>query len=169
MNRRSIFNLSAIIALGFVMSENAAMSQTKSLKDQLVGTWYLVSEVDTQSDGKKVDGFGPNPLGVYMFDATGHFTQMLLRADLPKYANRLQGTPEQNKAVAQGLVAYYGTYTINEAEKVVNVHIVGGSFATFNGTDGKRIIASLTADELKFTNPATSGGTSADSVWKRAK
>ncbi len=169
MNRRSIFNLSAIIALGFVMSANAAMSQTKSLKDQLVGTWYLVSEVDTQSDGKKVDGFGPNPLGVYMFDASGHFTQMLLRADLPKYANRLQGTPEQNKAVAQGLVAYYGTYTVNEAEKVVSVHIVGGSFATFNGTDGRRIIASLTADELKFTNPATSGGTSADSVWKRAK
>jgi hypothetical protein len=104
-----------------------------------------------------------------MFDANGHFTQMLLRADLPKYANRLQGTPEQNKAVAQGLVAYYGTYSVNEADKVINVHIMGGSFAAFNGTDGKRIITSLTADELKITNPATSGGTTAESVWKRAE
>jgi Lipocalin-like domain len=169
VNRRSILNLSAITALGLVVSLNSAVAQTKSIKDQLVGTWTLVSETDTQSDGKKIEGFGPNPLGVYMFDANGHFAQMLLRADLPKYSNRLQGTPEQYKAVGQGLVAYYGTYSVNEADKVVNVHILGGSFATFNGTDGKRIIASLTADELKFTNPATSGGTTADSVWKRAK
>jgi Lipocalin-like domain len=169
MNRRSILSLSAITALGLALLPGSAIAQTKSLKDQLVGTWTLVSEIDTQSDGKKSEGFGPNPLGVYMFDANGHFAQMLMRADLPKYANRLQGTPEQNKAVAQGMVAYYGTYSVNEADKVVTVHIVGGSFAAFNGTDGKRIIASLTADELKFTNPATSGGTTADTVWKRAK
>jgi hypothetical protein len=169
MTQRSPLNVSALTVLGLVMSLNGASAQTKSLKDQLVGTWNLVSEVDTQSDGKKVDGFGTNPLGVYMFDANGHFAQMLMRSDLPKYANRLKGTAEQEKAVAQGSVAYYGTYTVNEADKVVNVHIVGGSFATFNGTEGKRVIASLTADELKFTNPATSGGTSADSVWKRAK
>lgn len=89
-----------------------------------------------------MEGFGPNPLVTYMFDTNGHFVQMLMRSDLPKYANRLQGTPDQEKAVAQGLVAYYGTYTVNEAEKVVNVHIVGGSFATFDGTDGKRLISS---------------------------
>jgi Lipocalin-like domain len=169
MNCRRILTSTAIAALGLALLPGSGTAQTKSIKDQLVGTWTLVSEVDTQSDGKKSEGFGPNPLGVYMFDANGHFAQMLMRADLPKYANRLQGTPEQNKAVAQGLVAYYGTYSVNEADKVVAVHIVGGSFATFNGTDGKRIIASLTADELKFTNPATSGGTTADTVWKRAK
>jgi hypothetical protein len=169
MNRRNILSLSAITALGLAMLPGNAVAQTKSLKDQLVGTWTLVSEIDTQSDGKKSEGFGPNPLGTYMFDANGHFTQMLLRADLPKYANRLQGTPDQYKAVGQGLVAYYGTYSVSEADKVITVHIVGGSFATFNNTDGKRTITSLTADELKITNPATSGGTTADTVWKRAK
>jgi hypothetical protein len=169
MIRRSLLNISALAALGLVMSLDGASAQTKSLKDLLVGTWTLVSEVDTQSDGKKVDGFGANPLGVYMFDANGHFAQMLMRSDLPKYPDRMKGTPEQEKAVAQGAVAYYGTYTVNEADKVVNVHIMGGSFAKFNGTDGKRLIASLTADELKFTNPATSVGGSADTVWKRAK
>jgi hypothetical protein len=169
MNRRSILSLSAIAALGLAMLPSSAIAQTKSLKDQLVGTWTLVSETDTQSDGKKSEGFGPNPLGTYMFDANGHFTQMLLRADLPKYANRLQGTPDQYKAVGQGLVAYYGTYSVSEADKVMTVHIVGGSFATFNNTDGKRMITSLTADELKITNPTTSGGTTAESVWRRAK
>jgi hypothetical protein len=169
MNRRNILSLSAITALGLVLSASNAVAQTKSLKDQLVGTWTLVSETDTTSDGKKSEGFGSNPLGVYMFDASGHFAQMLMRAELPKFDNRLQGTPEQNKAVVQGSVAFYGTYSVNEADKVVTVHVVGGSFAKFNGTDGKRVITSLTADELKFTNPATSGGTSADTVWRRAR
>jgi hypothetical protein len=169
MNRCHQFALSAIAVVGLALLPVSATAQTKSLKDQLVGTWNLVSETDTQSDGKKSEGFGPNPLGVYMFDQNGHFAQMLIRADLPKFANRLQGTPEQNKAIAQGLVAYYGTYSVNEADKVVALRIIGGSFAAFNGTDAKRIIVSLTADELKFTNPATSNGTVADSVWKRAK
>jgi hypothetical protein len=169
MNRRHILTLTAITMLGSVLLPAASFAQTSTLKDRLVGAWTLVSEVDVQSNGKRIEGFGPKPLGTYMFDAGGHFVQMLMRADLPKYANRLQGTPEQEKAVAEGLVAYYGTYTVNEADKVIVVHIVGGSFATFNGTEGKRIITSLTADELKLTNPANSTGTSAETVWTRAK
>jgi hypothetical protein len=167
MNRLHV--VTAITVLGSVLLPTASFAQTSTLKDRLVGAWTLVSEVDVQSDGKRIEGFGPKPLGTYMFDAAGHFVQLLVRADLPKYANRLQGTPEQEKAVAEGLVAYYGTYTVNEADKVIAVHIVGGSFATFNGTDGKRIITSLTADELKLTNPANSTGTSAETVWTRAK
>jgi hypothetical protein len=169
LNYHSILGLSALAALGLALLPGNAVSQQKSLKDQLVGMWTLVAESETTSDGKKSEGFGPNPLGTYMFDANGHFTQMLMRADLPKFDNRLQGTPEQNKAVVQGSVAFYGTYTVDEAAKVITVHIVGGSFAKFNGTDGKRVITSLTADELRFTNPATSGGSSADTVWRRAK
>jgi hypothetical protein len=169
MNRRRVLESTAIAMLGAVLLPAAGFAQTGTLKDRLVGAWNLVSEVDVQSDGKRIEGFGPKPLGTYMFDAGGHFVQMLMRADLPKYANRLQGTPEQEKAVAEGLVAYYGTYTVSEADKVIAVHIVGGSFATFNSTDGKRIITSLTADELKLTNPANSTGTSAETVWTRAK
>jgi hypothetical protein len=57
MNRRSILNLSAITALGLVMSLNGAMAQTQSLKDQLVGSWTLVS----------AEPYGTNPTGSYMF------------------------------------------------------------------------------------------------------
>jgi hypothetical protein len=105
MNRRNVLNLSVTGALGLAFLPGAAVSQTSTLKDRLIGAWILVSEVDVQSDGKKIEGFGPKPLGTYMFDATGHFVQMLMRSDLPKYANRLRGTPEQDKAIAQGLVA----------------------------------------------------------------
>jgi len=39
----------------------------------------------------------------------------------------------------------------------------------WNGIDQKRIIASLTAEELKYTNPAPSVGGTAELAWKRVK
>jgi Lipocalin-like domain len=58
--------------------------------------------------------------------------------------------------VIQGSIAYFGTYTVNEADKVITAQIEGSTFPNFVGTDQKRIITSITADELKFTNPAGS-------------
>jgi Lipocalin-like domain len=169
MSRRSIFTLCAIAAAGLLIQQGHPSAQQKSLKDQLVGTWILVEATDVAADGAKTNPWGANPKGTYMFDASGHFAQMLIRADLPKYANRAQGTPDQNKAIVAGSVAMYGTYAVDEATKVLNVHFEGSTFSAFNGTDGKRTITSLTTDELKLSNPATSTGTRADSVWRRAK
>jgi hypothetical protein len=148
---------------------DVAVSQQKPLKDELVGTWTLVSAVDTMPDGSKSEPWGPNPKGVYMFDANGRFTQMLMRSDLPKLETRLAGTPEQHKALAQGAIAMYGTYSVDEAAKVINVHFEGSTFARFVGADGKRVVTSITSDELRTANPATSTGTKAESVWKRVK
>jgi hypothetical protein len=55
--------------------------------------------------------------------------------------------------VVRGSIAYYGTYTVNDAEKTITVHIERSSFPNLNGTDGKRILALLSADETKYTNP----------------
>lgn len=146
-----------------------AIAQQKTIKEQLVGTWILIDAIDVSPDGTKNSPWGPSPKGTYMFDSDGHFAQMLLRSDLPKFKNRAQGTAEQNKAVVQGSVAMYGTYSINEADKLLTVHFEGSTFAAFNGTEGKRTILSVTAEELRLTNPATSTGTRADSTWQRAK
>jgi hypothetical protein len=55
MNSHNIFNLSAIAALGLAILPGNALAQTKSLKDQLVGTWTFVSSVNTRADGSKFD------------------------------------------------------------------------------------------------------------------
>jgi hypothetical protein len=77
--------------------------------------------------------------------------------------------PDEGKAVAQGTISYYGTYTVNEADKTVTYRIEGSSYPNLTGGEQKRIITSLTADELRYTNPATTTGTKAEAVWKRAK
>jgi hypothetical protein len=84
---------------------------------------------------------------------------MIIRSDLPKFTDRSKTTPEQGKAVVEGSIAYFGTYTVDEPSKTV----------TLNGTNQKRIIKSITADDMNTFNPATSDGSAADTIYKRAK
>src|SRR5262249_2193205 len=121
MNRRSILSTSALMALAATVMPSSVVGQQKSIKEQLVGTWICVSAHDGKHDGSKVESWGPNPKGAAMYDANGRFTFMIMRSDLPKFAsnNRAQATAEEGKAVAQGMIAFYGTYTVNEADKTV--------------------------------------------------
>src|SRR6476620_11863194 len=169
MKRQGIVSLSATLAFGLALMPAAALGQQKPLKEQIVGAWTLVSAVDTQADGTKTNPWGANPKGAYMFSPDGRFTQMLFHTDLPKIDNRMGGTPDQHKAIAQGVVAYYGTYTVDEANKTINVKFEGSSFAKFVGTEGKRVITSINDNDFQSTNPATSTGTKAESVWRRVK
>jgi hypothetical protein len=171
MNRRSILSLSAVTALGLASLPNSsALSQQKTLKDQLVGTWTFVSSVNTRPDGSKYDAWGANPKGTTIYEANGHYAFMIMRSDLPKFTDRSKTTPEQGKAVVEGSIAYYGTYTVDEPSKTVTLHVEGSMLSALNGTDQKRIIKSITADEMNTLNPVTSdGGTAADTIYKRAK
>jgi len=47
--------------------------------------------------------------------------------------------------------------------------VKGNIFPNLVGTEQKRLIMSLTADELKYTNPSTSTGMTAEATWKRIK
>ena len=170
MNRRTTIALgtTALLAFGLTLS-GSVVAQQKSLKDQLVGSWTFVSAIDTQPDGTKNDRWGPNPKGTLMFDANGRFVQIISRSDHPKFAaNKADmGTAEENEAVMSGMAVSFGTYTVNEADKTLTTRIEGGMFPNAVGNDPKRIITSLIADELKYTNPATTMGSSAAAQWKR--
>jgi hypothetical protein len=148
------------------------MQRLGTLAEQFVGTWMLVSVHNVRNYGSRADLFGPNPKGVVIYTSDGHFALVNMRADLPTFASNSldQGTPEEYKAVVQGSIAYFGTYSVNEEEKVITATIEGSTFANLiGGPDQKRIITSLTADELRFTNPATPSGATLELVWKRAK
>jgi hypothetical protein len=161
MNWRNTFSLSAIAALGLALLPGNAIAQQKTLKEQLVGTWTLVSWEQTNKDGSKFQRFGANPKGVNIFDANGHFYIMFARSDLLRIVSNDPSTPtpEEAKSIAAGTIAYYGTYTVDEAVKVVSLHIEASSFPNQLGIDQKRTITSLTATELKYINTTVVGGT----------
>jgi len=171
MDRRKILSLSAVAAAGLAAPMSTAVGQQKTIKDQIEGTWTFVSAVDVHPDGKKTDRWGANAKGIFTFDPPGHFAQFITRSDLPKFAAGTadKGTAEETKAVLSGFVASFGTYTVNESDKTVTTHVEGSVFPNLIGRDQKRAISTLTADELKYTNPTTSTGTSAEATWKRVK
>jgi len=171
MNRYTKLALTilALLGSGIALPASDAFAQQKSLKQQLVGTWIYASSTSTRADGTKTDR--PGLKGIVIYSGDGHFAFVSVTADLPKLANpdRARATAEEARAVVAGSIAYYGTYSINEADKVLTAKVEGSTYANLIGTDQKRIITSLTADELRFTNPRTPSGVTLEFVWKRAK
>jgi len=166
MNRCTTIALCTIALLCWgIALPSAAVAQTA--KD-LVGTWTNVSNVNIRPDGSRVDVFGPKGTGIAIFDSNGRFAVININPDTPKFAsnNRAQGTPEENKAAVLGNIALYGTYSISD--KVINFKIDGSSYPNWTGTDQKRNVISFSADEFKWTLPASIGGT-AEVTWKRVK
>src|SRR5262245_60880076 len=163
--------LSAMTALGLVLMPGNTLAQPQPLKEQLVGTYALVSVASTTREGAKVDLFGANPKGLIIFDASGHYTQVIVRSDRPRFKanNRLQGTPEENKAALAGGIGQFGTWSVSEADKSLNLHQEGVvHFPNEEGTDQKRVL-SLTADELKIIIPLTGDGGRAEQLWRRVR
>jgi hypothetical protein len=172
MNWRNIITLSVFAALGLALVPANAVAQSKSLKEQLVGTWLLVSAETTNADGSKLMPFGPNPKGILVMDGNGQYVSLNVSSGLPKVAsnNRMTETADENKAITQGSLASYGTYTVNEAEKTVILHLDGSTFPNWAGTEQKRPIKSISADDLIYINPAPTTGAGATVLtFKRAK
>src|SRR5262249_62266339 len=91
-------------------------------KEQLVGSWTFVSLTAGEGADQTLP-YGPDPKGSMMVDANGRFMITVVRSDLPNFAsnNRMVGTPDESNSVVQGSIAYYGTYTIDEATRVITV------------------------------------------------
>jgi hypothetical protein len=83
--------------------------QQESLKDQLVGTWALVSWGQKKSDGSEVQRYGATPTGIAFFDAAGRYIVTVMRSDRANYASNTpwHGTAEENKATANGTITYF--------------------------------------------------------------
>jgi hypothetical protein len=151
------FASAAILAgIGVLASPMAA---AQALKDQIVGSWRLVS-IYNEEGGAKRNNFGDKPVGLLMFDRSGNVIQFLSKPDLPKFAsgNRLKGTDKEYRDIMQGIVAGFGTYTVEGS--TVSIKWVASTYPNRMGTTEKRTYK-LAGGELSSTNPtAASGGTS---------
>jgi hypothetical protein len=114
-----------------------AIGQPPISQDRLVGTWTYESVVVERTDGTRVAPFGPDPKGFITLFADGRYSLQLFRADIPTIASkdRLSGTAEENRAVAQGVLSQFGTYSVNEAEGTLTLHVETSSFPNENGTN----------------------------------
>ena len=168
--RRTTLPALAAVALVAFASHGGSNQKTSSLKQRLRGSWTMVSAVLDQG-GTKSEPFGPSPKGTVIFTNNDRVALIITRPDVAKFASNLRttGTAEENKAAVQGSIAYFGTYTANDADKTLVMRVEGSTYPNWAGTDQKRTIQ-LSGDELKFVNqnPSMAPGT-VTVTWKRVK
>jgi hypothetical protein len=154
-----------LVTLGFCP---VAHAQQGTAQPSVAGTWVLVSEVAHQG-GKTSEPLGPHPVGLMMLDPGGRFILMIARPDLPKFAanRREAGTPDENKAVLAGSLAFFGTYSVSAG--LLTLRPEASTFPNWVGADQKRYFT-LEGDEMKWTNrtPAIAAQV-VELVWKRAR
>ncbi len=71
----------------------AADAQTPSI----VGTWTLARAEKLLPDGSHVSDYGPNPHGLAIFTADGHYSVHIYRAERLKFGSgdKQKGTPQE--------------------------------------------------------------------------
>ncbi len=113
-----------------------------------------MSCVGNWSDGRVTYPYGPNPEGLLVYTAGGHFSaQMHTQARQPfESGNSLKGTSEEIKAAFEGYVAYYGAYEVNEEAGRLTHRVEGSLFPNWGGQEQTRLFRFIDG-RLSLTTP----------------
>jgi hypothetical protein len=129
-----------LVGLAFAAASSFAQTAASSIKTQLVGNWQLVSvSLD------HTQPYGDNPTGNMSFDANGHFSVIVITSGQAKN------------------ISYFGTYTVNDADSSMTIHIDGSTLGHTDGHDLKRTLA-FSGDELVVQSP----NGNVKLTWKRS-
>ena len=154
----------ALLSLTACALPESALAQQGTLRQQLVGAW-LFAGCDAATAARLA--FCASPSGSLSFNPTGRYTLVILAGNRPKVTtgdgtgNRASVSPEDYKAIGQGTVAQFGTWSVNETDKILTQHPESTFFP--GGTDAKYVIT-LNGNELKSVGGPGNG----TYMWKRA-
>ena len=148
----------ALLAAVSILPAGAALAQQAT--SELVGTWKLILVDNVLPDGSRMHLYGPNPYGLLIFDATGHYALQIMSDGRPKFAanDKSKGTPEEYRAAVQGSNCHFGKYKIDERDHTVTLYVEHATFSNWEGTQLTWPFT-ISSDESKFTVPhPTTGG-----------
>jgi len=115
----------AFFLFGVILCATSALAQTESeIRNQMVGSWKLVSAEETMKDGttRSFPDFGPRPKGFLMYQHDGYMCAELMNPDRAKSADPARSTAEEKIAAAEGSFAYCGRYEIDAKQEWI-VHL----------------------------------------------
>jgi hypothetical protein len=104
--------------------------------------------------------------GALLLDRSGQFALQITAA------GRAKGSGDPSRSPIGRVIAYFGTYTISEADKVLTFNIVRSTFPNWDGTEQKRILT-IAGDKLSYRAaapiPSADGPFIPVIEWARAK
>src|SRR5690348_7964222 len=140
------------------------------LRAQLVGTWRLVSATQRLADStvRPDPQTGPKGVGYLIYTESGRVCVVVGNAERSRWASVQAPTEAELRNAFDGLVAYGGTFEVNEAERYVVHHIEMDRVPNLIGTDRKRF-CSLSGNRLVLTAapPLPTGVKEWTIIWER--
>lgn len=165
MLRCIVVSLPAILIAAVSLLPSSAISQQKSLKDQIVGTWLYESVYDQYEDGKKNHTFGTAIKGYMTFGSDGRFSQLIVGEPRPELKTNDPRRPDAF------VVGFYGKYAVNEADKSISLRLEGAGYTSRVGAEFKNAVT-ISGDTLKYVGSSRKdqiGTFSPHAELKRAK
>jgi hypothetical protein len=116
----------------------------------IVGTWALTAADKLLPNGSRVADFGPNPHGLVIFTADGHYTVEIFTAD--------RANPDMS--------VHFGRYTVDHAKHAITFIIDRASFHDWDDTKQVRTYE-LKGNELSWRVAARPDGSIPITVLRR--
>lgn len=139
--------------------------------DPLAGTWRLLSWEMRLPDGQAVTPYGPNPVGLLMYDGAGHMTAHVVAPDRPDFASDDLGdaTLTEKGAAFSSYLTYFGDYSVDLASQTVTHTLTASLFPNWVN-DAQVRHYELDGNQLTLTaEPMLAGGAEVVQalVWER--
>jgi hypothetical protein len=97
------------------------------LSSQLPGTWELDSRVDVTESGERhpEPSLGEDPIALLIYDRSGHFAAQFMKRDRSVAVLDGAAAGPNNSRAQGGYDAYFGTYTVDDAQGTVTQRLLG--------------------------------------------
>lgn len=139
------------------------LRSTPRIEDRFVGTWRLVDFERRGPDGELRPLTNPYSKGLLVYTSTGHISQQLTREGRQKFSGRASG--EEAQEALYSYIAYFGTFTVNEAQGAVTHHRQGHLIHS-RVTDGIRLYR-FVGNRLMLTAPGAGEEMTTTLTWER--
>ena len=149
-------------------------SRGNSLRQQLIGTWRLVSYADRDVDsGEETHPMGEHPLGYIIYTPDGFMSAQLSTANRPRFQHNdpYGGTPDEYAEAASTYFAYSGPFHVDEHNWSLTHEMQVSLFPNWLGQQQVRL-AQIDGDLLRLTTtPMNFRGArkTASLVWQRVQ
>ena len=162
-NHRKVVTVGLMLLIGGcgVLVRASMQSTRSSVRERIAGAWRLESRTVTQANGATLldPVLGQQPVGRLLYDASGHMMLQVMRQGRAQAISVPSNPPDaKNPRIVLGYDAYFGTFTVNEAEGTITHRVEGSLFPEDLGKDFKRFYK-LEGDTftLSFTSQSPDG------------
>ena len=162
-NYRRVVTVGLVLLVGCcgVLARASTQNTRGSVRERIAGAWRLETRTVAQGNGAAlVDPvLGQQPIGRLFYDASGHMMlQMMRQARAQAISVPSNPTDAKHPRIVLGYDAYFGTFTVNEAEGTITHHVEGSLFPEDLGKQFKRFYK-LEGDTftLSFTSTSPDG------------